>query len=87
MSVVPADPDLLDSRAGDSSETSADRLTQKVESLVAAALALAQQSDEYRTTAERLADDNARLRQILQHTHAQITELSQQIRNLEDMGS
>ncbi len=87
MSVDPADSVVLDSPAVGAPDASVDRLTQRVESLVDAALALAQRAQEYRETAERLAEDNARLRQVLQHTQTQITQLSQQIRSLEDMGS
>ncbi len=81
MSAVP-----VDSPAFDSPEAEApDRLAMKVEALVAAALALVEREQEYRETAERLAEDNARLRQVLQHTQVQITQLSQQIRSLEDL--
>lgn len=87
MSVVPADSVVLDASVKGAPDASVDRLTQRVESLVDAALALSQRAQEYRETAERLAEDNARLRQVLQYTQSQITQLSQQIRSLEDMKS
>ncbi|WP_407276580.1 hypothetical protein [Halothiobacillus sp. DCM-1] len=84
--------DSLDSAVFDPAEESApagsvDRLAQKIDTLTQAALALLEREQACRETAERLAEDNARLRQILQHTQLQITQLSQQIRGLEDMGS
>lgn len=87
MSVSSADSAGFNFTENEGLDPSVDRLAQRVELLVAASLALAQREQEYRETATRLADDNARLRQVLQHTQFQITQLSQQIRSLEDTGS
>ncbi|MGC8698327.1 MAG: hypothetical protein ACP5Q0_07600 [Halothiobacillus sp.] len=62
----------------------ADPLVGKIDELITLCQVLDQHRREYRETAERLADDNANLRQILRHTHQQIEQLADHIRQMEE---
>ena len=62
----------------------ADPLAEKIDVLIALCHTLDQHRREYRETAERLADDNANLRRVLRHTHQQIEQLADHIRQMEE---
>lgn len=62
----------------------ADPLVGKIDELITLCQVLDQHRREYRETAERLADDNANLRRVLRHTHQQIEQLADHIRQMEE---
>lgn len=79
-SVNPAHPHSNDAAlSGDP----AARLEVRINALIELCRALDRKQREQTAVAERLAEDNAKLRRILQHTHQQIQELTDQIRMME----
>ncbi|MHB8920608.1 MAG: hypothetical protein ACYC3N_06185 [Halothiobacillus sp.] len=88
MSAAPADSTnnnaMTDPHVEASAVTSFDPLVGKIDELISLCRVLDQHRREYRDTAERLADDNAKLRRILLHTHQQIQQLADHIRQMEE---
>jgi hypothetical protein len=97
MSAAPADPSAppvfdpsnpMRSSARSASEqhhpdAARDLLEAKIEELIEVSRVLDRKRREHKATAEHLAEDNAKLRRILQHTHQQIQELTENIRMME----
>lgn len=94
MSAAPADPsappvsDPLNSSRSPADGhpppyANADQLEAKIEALIDLCQALDRKQREQQTSAARLTEDNAKLRQILQHTYQQIQELTDHIRMME----
>jgi chromosome segregation ATPase len=76
--------DRLVEETGEKRDIMAEQLADKIERLLAACRRVNAERGDRRRQAEALADENRRLREVIEHSHARIRELAAQLERLEE---